>query len=132
MRRERFWLLSLLGAWAAATGLIMILDARILGSEQAWQPAQFGGHVPLALYGSVYLAIAAPVLSAAASFRWRTAGLAATLAAAFVSIFLSLCLVLEADQSGIGWVGAVNFVFDATMFVLANRFLSAAASTGRA
>lgn len=131
MRRASVWLLALLGTWAGATGLIMILDARILGSERAWQPARLNGHVSLGVYGAIYIAIAILVLSAAISIRWKRSGIAGTLGATALSIFLALCLVLEAVQSGIGWLGAVNYVFDATVFVVAFRFLADESPTGR-
>lgn len=121
IHRDMRLIVMLLAVWAAATGLVMILDWRVLAAEPAWQPSLLGNSHTIIVYGALFLACA-PVMGFSVFLhkRWRF-GVCASFAAGFMSLFLSLTLLIEALQSKQGWLGAINYVFIAMVLGIVVR-----------
>jgi hypothetical protein len=111
IQRENSTIAALMAVWSAGTGIVMIFNWQTIGQTQAWQPAKFGGDGRIIIvYGVLFLVCCPPlVVFARWPSRWR-AGVMAAFVAGFTSAFLALMLVIEAIQSGQGWLGALNYV----------------------
>lgn len=110
IRRETPTIVDLIALWTFASGAVMILDRRVLSRQMAWQPAQLSGHHPLLLaaYGLLYLVACPFLLIGVHRPGWWKATEYGAWVAGSVSAFLALTLIVEALQSGVGWLGAIS------------------------